>query len=103
MSKITNKHSKRYVFDPKSRFKNFQSTGFLGLKVIVWKIFHLFNKINTFLKQSSFNSLINFKKNNKGRFDELEEIDEHNVVTRISINKIKETTIKEMLYKLLFN
>jgi len=36
-------------------------------------------------------------KNNKGRFDELEEIDDHIIMTRTSIYKIKEAAIKEML------
>lgn len=35
MSNNKNKDFNRYVFDPSSRFKNFRSTGFLGLKVLV--------------------------------------------------------------------
>ncbi len=35
MSETTKHKKNNYVFDPKSRFKNFRSTGFLGLKLIV--------------------------------------------------------------------
>lgn len=35
-------------------------------------------------------------KKNKGRYDQLYNIDNHNILARTSINKIKECTIKEM-------
>ena len=80
-----NRTNGRYIFDPKTKFKNYGSTGFIGLKIIVknfWK-----NKINFFI----------FKiKNEKGRLDDVMELDNKNLTTRTSLNKIKENTIKEM-------
>lgn len=34
-SNTFNKTNGRYIFDPKTKFKNYGSTGFIGLKIVV--------------------------------------------------------------------